>query len=132
MHIDITPEALLTQFDYPVNELTLAQINKTIANTPGFGHFSRHLLSLKDRLSHYDGIIALSNSHNYFKIKCEESSTEDTIKTFDEVSKKWAEKYKVTLQKVGKKPTYYIIGQNDHHTEQVQETLKEQEEARCE
>ena len=112
MHIDITQEALLTQFDYPVNELTLTQINKAIANTPGFDNFSKHLMSLKDTISHYDGIIALSNSHNYFKIKCEENSTEDTIRTFDEVSKKWAEKYKVMLQRVGKKPTYYIIGQS--------------------
>ena len=112
MHIDITSEALLTQFDYPVNELTLVQINKSIANTPGFDHFSRHLLSLKDTLSHYDGIIALSNSHDYFKIKCEENSTKENIEIFSEVSKKWAEKYKVTLQKVGNKPTYYIIGQS--------------------
>lgn len=112
MHIHMTPEALLTQFDYPVNELTLVQINKAIANTPGFDHFSKHLLSLKDKLSHYDSIIALSNSHNYFKIKCEESSKEDIIKMFDDVSKEWAEKYKVTLQKVGNKPTYYIIGQS--------------------
>ncbi|MEA3455956.1 MAG: hypothetical protein U9R26_05575 [Campylobacterota bacterium] len=111
MHIDITPEALLTQFDYPVNKLTLAQINKAIVNTPGFNHFSKHLLSLKDTISHYDGIIALSNSHDYFKIKCEESSREDVIKTFDEASRQWAEKYKVTLQKVDNKPTYYIIGQ---------------------
>jgi len=113
MHIDITPEALLTQFDYPVNELTLEQIYKAIANTPGFDHFSKHLLSLKDAVSHYDGIIALSNSHDYFKIKCEESSTVDTVKTFEEVCKNWAEKYKVSLQKVANKPTYYIIGQND-------------------
>ena len=112
MDIDISPEALLTQFGYPVNELTLAQINKAIANTPGFDHFSKHLLSLKDTISHYDAIIALSNSHNYFKIKCEESSTEDTIRMFDEASEKWADKYKVTLQRVGKKPTYYIIGQS--------------------
>jgi hypothetical protein len=112
MDIDITPEALLTQFDYPVNNHTLAQIQKAIANTPGFDHFSKHLLSLKDTVSHYDGTIALSNSHHYFKVKCEENNTEETIEAFREAVKKWGEKYKVALQKVGTKPTYYIIGQN--------------------
>lgn len=111
MHIEMTPEALLTQFDYPVNDHTLAQIHKAIANTPGFNNFSKHLLSLRDALSHYDGIIALSNSHDYFKIKCEESNTEVVINTFREMVINWAQKYKVTLQIVGNKPTYYIIGQ---------------------
>lgn len=112
MHITMTPEALLTQFDYPVNPQTVAQIQQAIDNTPGFDHFSKHLLSLKDAISHYDGIIALSNSHPYFKIKCEENSNEETIKAFREISQKWGEKYKVTLQKVDNKPTCYIIGQS--------------------
>lgn len=112
MHITMSPEALLTQLDYPVNEHTLSQMQETIVNTPGFDHFSKHLLGLKDAVSHYDGFIALSNSHDYFKIKCEEDSTTETIEAFRKVSKKWAEKYKVTLEKVGNKPTYYILGQN--------------------
>jgi len=112
MHINLTPEALLTQLDYPVNPQILAQIQEAMANTSGFDHFSKHLLSLKDALSHYDSIIALSDSHSYFKIKCEEGSSEETIEAFKSVVKNWGEKYKVTLQKVDGKPTYYIIGQN--------------------
>ena len=112
MHIDMTPEALLTQFDYPVNEHTLEQIRKAIDNTPGFDHFSKHLLSLKDTVSHYSGTIALSNSHPYFKVKCEENNTREMIEAFREAVKKWGEKYKVALQQVGSKPTYYIVGQN--------------------
>jgi len=112
MHIDLTPEALLTQFGYPVNDHTLAQVKEAVANTPGFEHFSKHLLSLKDILSHYDGFIALSNSQHYFKVKCEENNSRETIEAFREAVKKWAEKYKVKLQQVGEKPTYYIVGQN--------------------
>ncbi len=111
MHITLSPEALLTQLDYPINEHTLLQINEAIANTPGFDHFSKHLLSLKDAIFHCDGFIALSNSHDYFKIKCEENSAMETIETFSEISKKWADKYKVKIEKVGDKPTYYILGQ---------------------
>ena len=112
MHIDLTPEALLTQLDYPVNTKTLAQIETAIKNTPGFDSFSKHILSLKDNVSHYNGTIALSNSHSFFKIKCEENSSIETIEAFREAVKKWAEKYKVSLQKIANKPTYYIIGQN--------------------
>ena len=112
MHIDLTPEALLTQIDYPVNDHTLPQIREAINNTRGFNHFSKHLLNLKDTISHYNGIIALSNSKHYFKIKCEESNKPETIEAFRDAAKKWAEKYKVILQKVNNKPTYYIIGQN--------------------
>ncbi|HHD72618.1 MAG TPA: hypothetical protein ENL02_01690 [Epsilonproteobacteria bacterium] len=112
MHIHLTPEALLTQLDYPVTPQTLAQMQEAVANTPGFDHFSKHLLSLKDALSHYNSIIALSNSHPFLKIKCEENSSEETIEAFRSVVKNWREKYKVSLQKVDEKPTYYIIGQN--------------------
>jgi hypothetical protein len=112
MNIDLTPEALLTQLGYPVNEHTLAQIQKTIDNTVGFDHFSKHLLNLQDTLVHYDGFIALSNSYDRFKIKCEETSKKELIEAFEESAKKWAEKYKVVLEKVAGKPTYYIIGQN--------------------
>ncbi|MEA3492529.1 MAG: hypothetical protein U9R27_11580 [Campylobacterota bacterium] len=112
MHIDITPEALLTQFDYPINEHTLDQMTRAIDNTPGFHKFSKHLISLKDAIHHYDGFIALSSSYNYIKIKCEESDSEDSIESFTKATKHWGEKYKVTLEKVPHKPTYYILGYN--------------------
>ncbi len=111
MHIQMTPQALLTQFNYPINEQTIAQMSKIIENTVGFEDFSKHLLSLKDALIPSDGVIALSNSQNYLKIKCDENSAHSTIDAFNEVVHHWANKYKITLQKVGAKPTYYIIGQ---------------------
>ncbi|MEA3418582.1 MAG: hypothetical protein U9Q90_04205 [Campylobacterota bacterium] len=111
MHIDITPEALLVQLGYPVNEHTSAQIEKTIANTRGFDRFSKHLLSLEDILAHYHGVIALSNSHDYFKLKCEENESPENIEAFREAAEHWGEKYKVELQKLANKPTYYLIGQ---------------------
>jgi hypothetical protein len=111
MHIEITPEALLTQLDYPVNEHTLSQMKRIMANTENFDNFSKHLLSLKDSVSHYNGTIAMSNSHDYLKIKCEESSPSETIEAFDETVAKWSEKYKVQIRKVEGKPTYYILGQ---------------------
>ena len=111
MNIDLTPEALLRQLDYPLNDKTLEQITKTIENTENFEKFSSRLLSLKDNIAHYFGFIAMSNSYDYLKIKCEEMESEENIKVFEEVTKAWAKKYKITLQQVDNKPTYYIIGQ---------------------
>jgi len=111
MNINLTPEALLIQLNYPQNEHTLQQMKKIIDNTNNFDKFSSHLLSLKDNIAHYFGFIAMSNSYDYLKIKCEETESEENIKVFEEVTKAWAKKYKITLQQVGQKPTYYIIGQ---------------------
>ena len=111
MNINLTPEALLIQLNYPQNEHTLQQMKKIIDNTNNFDKFSSHLLSLKDNIAHYFGFIAMSNSQDYLKIKCEESESAKSIQTFEEATKAWAKKYKVTLQQVGQKPTYYIIGQ---------------------
>ena len=36
MHLDLTPEALLTQLGYTKSEQTLKQINNIIANTKDF------------------------------------------------------------------------------------------------
>ena len=110
MHIDITPEALLTQFDYHINNHTVAQINSAIENTSGFDSFSKHLISLKDEIKHYDGFIALSNSHSYFKVKCETDNSKENIKEFTDALIHWSGKYKVMLQQVESKPTYYILG----------------------
>ena len=111
MNIDLTPEALLSQLGYSKTEHTLEQMKKTITNTNGFENFSKHILALHDQLAHIKGFVALSNSKDVFKIKCSEDVSEEIIKEFSTLVEHWADKYKVEIQKVAKKPTYYIIGQ---------------------
>ncbi len=111
MHIELTPDALLRQLDYPVNENTLEQINIIINNTPDYKHLSKHILTLKDHIAHYYGFIAMSNSKDYLKIKCEPDESKDNIKAFSDALDAWGKKYKVKLEKVDKTPTYYIVGQ---------------------
>ena len=50
----------------------------------------------------------LSNK-DYFKIKNEAASAEE-IAEVNEMISKWAAKYKITLEKVPNKNTYYVIG----------------------
>ena len=109
MHIDITPENLLIQLGYPVNDALLKQMERTIEATPGFDTFSKHLLSLKDEIARFEGHIALSNSRDVLKIKSDATIPEE-IEAYKEILTKWSDKYKVTLEQVGETNTYYILG----------------------
>ena len=110
MHLELTPEALLTQLGYPVNEQTLKQINSIIKNTEGFEKFSPHIPSFNDALAVEKAFIAMSNSEDYLKIKCEEDSNADNLSAFQTLVTHWADKYKLILKKVENKNTYYIMG----------------------
>ena len=109
MHIDITPENLLIQLGYPVNDVLLAQMQRTLTATQGFDIFSKHLLNLKDEIARLEGYIALSNSRDVLKIKSDASHPEE-IEAYKETLKKWAVKYKVALEQVGETNTFYILG----------------------
>jgi len=110
MHLDLTPEALLTQLGYTKTEQTLKQINKIIGNTKGFEKFSQHIPSFNDLLAVEKGFIAMSNSADHLKIKCEEDISADNLSAFATLVQHWADKYKLELKQVHNKNTYYIIG----------------------
>jgi len=111
MDINLTPEALLSQLGYTKTEPSIKQMEKTINNTNGFNKFSKHILGLHDQLAHLKGFIALSNSKDVFKIKRSADVSKEIEEEFTNLVEGWANKYKIELEKVAKKPTYYIIGQ---------------------
>ena len=111
MHIDLNAEALLTQLGYTVTEQSVTQMKKAIDNTNGFENFSKHLLSLHDELAHLKGVVALSSSKDVFKIKGSVDTSKEIQEEFHELVKHWSEKYKLKIEQVEKKPTYYILGQ---------------------
>lgn len=112
MHLDLTPEALLAQLGYTKNDQTIKQINNIIANTKGFEKFSQHIPSFNDALAVEKAFIAMSNSEDYLKIKCEEDPSADNLSAFNALVKHWADKYKLEIEKVQDKNTYYILGHN--------------------
>lgn len=111
MHIDLSPEALLTQLGYATSTQSIDQIKRTIDNSNGFENFSKHLLALHDELAHLKGVVALSNSKDVFKIKGSEDTSKEIQNEFTELVKHWSSKYKINIEQVGKRPTYYILGQ---------------------
>ncbi|MDQ1338928.1 MAG: hypothetical protein QG567_77 [Campylobacterota bacterium] len=113
MHIDITPEAILAQLGYPKSDTLLKQMERVIKNTHGFDKFSKHIFSLNDFLKHVYGFVALSNSKDYLKIKCKEEVSKELVDEFHEKIDSWSKKYKVKIEKVPNKETYYILGIED-------------------
>jgi len=111
MHLELTPEALLVQLGYVKSDQTLKQINDIISNTDGFEKFSQHIPSFNDALAVEKGFIAMSNSEKHLKIKCDEDTSADNLSAFTQLVKHWEEKYKLKLEKVENKNTYYILGQ---------------------
>jgi len=111
MNIDLTPEALLSQLGYSKTENSIRQMEKIINNTNKFEKFSNHILSLHDNLAPIKGFVAMSNSQDNFKIKGSSDISSEVSEAFKEKVEKWATKYKVQIQKVSNKPTYYILGQ---------------------
>ena len=109
MSINVTAENLLVQLEYPVKEATLEQMKRIMDNTPGFEQFAKHIISLNDELKRFNAIVAMSNSKDYLKIKCDSKDAEE-IKAFEDIINHWSQKYKVALEKVDGKNTYYILG----------------------
>jgi len=105
---NLTDEALLTQLGYTATSGTQEKLKHIINKTQGYEDIKKHLLALHDNLRHHDSFVALSSSHDFFKIKNENKSEEA-----EEYIQHWAEKYRVNLQKVAGKETYYITGQEE-------------------
>lgn len=110
MQLELTPEALLSQFGYQKSKPMLEQMENIINNTNKFNAFSQHLLSLQDNLAPLKGYIAMSNSENYLKIKRGEEISKEIAQEYKNTIINWANKYKIELQNVKDTSTYYILG----------------------
>ena len=111
MHLDITPEVLVSQLNIGKTDIAIELATKAIENTNQFDKFSKHIISLNDNLKHMSGFVSLSNSKPYLKIKCDsQNDSTEIVQEFTQEINHWANKYNVELQKVDNKDVYYIIG----------------------
>jgi len=102
-------EALLIQLGYAPNETLVEQLKEIQNNTPGYEKIEKHILDLHDHLKVNNAYVALSNTTKHLKIKVD-SPTPEFAQEAHEKIKHFSEKYKVTLEKLPNKETYYIIG----------------------
>ncbi len=104
--------AMLIQLGYTPNEALVEQLERIKKNTVGYEKIDKHIMDLNDHLKVNNAYVALSNSKDYFKIKIE-SPTPQLAQEAHEKIKHFSEKFKVEVEKLPNKETYYIIGY--HH-----------------
>lgn len=102
-------DAMLTQLGYAPNSALLSQLEKIENNTAGYDKIQKHIMDLHDHLKVDSSYVALSNSNDYFKIKVEALSPESALEAHEKI-KHFSDKYKVKINKLDKKETYYILG----------------------
>lgn len=102
-------DAMLTQLGYVPNEALLAQLEKIEKNTTGYEKIQKHIMDLHDHLKADSAYVAMSNSENYFKIKIDAKNV-TTAEIAHEKIKHFSDKYKVKIDKLDNKKTYYITG----------------------
>ncbi len=104
-------DAMLKQLGYAPTEALLEQMGRIIDNTHEYSKIEKHIIDLNDVLKIDKSYVAMSNSEDYLKIKIEtdiEEMISDAMSKVDHFS----DKFKVNLQKVDGKNTYYILGFN--------------------
>lgn len=105
----IDSEAVLKQLGYAPNEALMEQIGRIEANTVGYEKIQKHILDLHEQLKVDDSFVALSNSCDNFKVKIEAPSDARKAEALERLNH-FADKYKIVLEKVPGKETYYIRG----------------------
>lgn len=110
MNMELSAEVILSQFGYSISESSLSQAQKAIDITKGYEKFAKHILTLNDHLKKLNAYVSLSNKTDYLKIKCEESDSIEVLEEFHDMVWKWAKKYNVDVERLDKKPIYYILG----------------------
>jgi len=105
----MTHDAVLNQLGLIANEALLVQLENIEKNTHGYGKIIKHIMDLHETLKTCESYVALSNSNDYFKIKVDATSDISKAEAREKINH-FCEKFKVDIQKVQDKPTYYILG----------------------
>ncbi|WP_321778918.1 hypothetical protein [Sulfurimonas sp.] len=104
-------DAMLTQLGYAPNSALLSQLERIENNTAGYEKIRKHIMDLHDHLKIDGSYVAMSNTNDCFKIKIEAPSSEIAQEAHEKV-KHFSDKFKITVNKLDNKETYYIVGFN--------------------
>ncbi|MEA3521393.1 MAG: hypothetical protein U9R50_00295 [Campylobacterota bacterium] len=104
-------DAMLKQLGYSPNEALLGQMGRIIENTKEYSKIEKHIVDLNDILKVDQSYVAMSNSEDYLKIKIETDNEEIITNAMKKVDH-FSDKFKVNLEKVNGKNTFYILGFN--------------------
>ena len=102
-------DAMLTQLGYSPNDALIQQLERIENNTIGYEKIQKHIMDLHDHLKVDNSYVAMSNTNDCFKIKVESLSPEIAEEAHEKI-KHFSDKFKVTVNKLDNKETYYIVG----------------------
>ncbi|MFA6197339.1 MAG: hypothetical protein WC656_11940 [Sulfurimonas sp.] len=102
-------DAMLKQLGYLPNGALLGQLERIENNTTGYEKISKHIMDLHDSLKVDNSYVAMSNTNDYFKIKIEAPSKEIEEEAHEKI-RHFSDKFKVTVNQLDNKKTYYILG----------------------
>ena len=102
-------DAMLKQLGYTPNDALLSQLQRIESNTAGYEKIQKHIMDLHDHLKTDGSFVALSNSEDCFKIKIESTNPELVAEAHEKVQR-FSDKFKVVVNKLDNKETYYISG----------------------
>lgn len=102
-------DGILTALKYSVNASTIAQLRAILSKCDFDENELHRIVTLNDKLAIYGAYIAMSNSNDCFKIK-NEAKSDDAKNAVRELILSWSDKYKLKLEKIDTKETYYIVG----------------------
>lgn len=105
----MTNDAILKQLGYTVTDSAMEQVEKVINNTHSFEYVKKHLITLHDQLQAHLSYVALSSNKDYFKIK-NMAQGKEMIDGVNKMITRWSKKYKIEIEKVDNKDTYYVLG----------------------
>ncbi|MCX6061627.1 MAG: hypothetical protein NT103_05185 [Campylobacterales bacterium] len=105
----MTQEAILSQLGLIPNVALADQLERIEKNTHGFEKIIKHVMDLHEALKTNEAYVALSNTVDLFKIKIDATSKISATEAMEKINH-FADKFKVKLQKVEGKETFYIVG----------------------
>jgi hypothetical protein len=105
----MTQEAILSQLGLIPNVALADQLARIEKNTHGFEKIVKHVMDLHEALKINESYVALSNSVDLFKIKIDATSKLSASEAMEKINH-FADKFKVKLQKVEGKETFYVVG----------------------
>lgn len=100
---------MLTQLGYTPNSALISQLERIQSTTTGYDKIQKHIMDLHDHLKIDGSYVAMSNTNDYFKIKIDAPSKELAQEAHEKVQH-FSEKFKIEVDKLDNKETYYIVG----------------------
>jgi hypothetical protein len=104
-------DAMLTQLGYAPNDALMSQLERIENNTIGYEKIRKHIMDLHDTLKVDGSFVAMSNTNDDFKIKIEARSPALAQEAHEKI-RHFSDKFKVKVDKLDNKETYYIVGFN--------------------